>query len=161
MNSCLFCNPEYRKSASYFENEYFFVIFDIHPVSPGHSVIISKRHILNFLDLTTNEWQELQLTIRKTIDTIEKTDLKKIYEEIKQKQITQNSILFCDYALKHSRINKKPDAYNHGLNDGRAAGRTVDHLHWHVIPRYENDVADPTGGVRFVIPELGNYKISK
>lgn len=32
-----------------------------------------------------------------------------------------------------------PDAYNIYINDGEAAGRTVDHLHVHLIPRYEED----------------------
>ena len=50
-----------------------------------------------------------------------------------------------------------PDAYNVGLNDGKAAGQTVFHLHIHLIPRYHGDVPDPTGGVRNVIPEKGNY----
>lgn len=51
-----------------------------------------------------------------------------------------------------------PDGYNVGFNLGQAAGQTVGHLHIHVIPRYEGDVDDPTGGVRLVIPERGNYR---
>ncbi len=49
------------------------------------------------------------------------------------------------------------DAYNLGLNDGRAAGRTIDHCHFHLIPRYEGDVEDPRGGIRHIIPGKGNY----
>ena len=30
-------------------------------------------------------------------------------------------------------------AFNLGVNNGRAAGQLVDHLHLHVIPRFEND----------------------
>jgi diadenosine tetraphosphate (Ap4A) HIT family hydrolase len=50
-----------------------------------------------------------------------------------------------------------PAGYNIGVNVGPAAGQTVDHLHVHVIPRYQGDVPDPTGGVRNVIPSRGNY----
>ncbi len=50
-----------------------------------------------------------------------------------------------------------PAAYNVGLNDGKAAGQTVFHLHIHLIPRYFGDVPDPIGGVRNVIPDKGNY----
>jgi diadenosine tetraphosphate (Ap4A) HIT family hydrolase len=35
-----------------------------------------------------------------------------------------------------------------GVNDGREAGRSVDQLHFHAIPRWEGDVDDPAGGVR-------------
>ena len=52
---------------------------------------------------------------------------------------------------------RQPNGYNIGINVGRAAGQTVFHLHVHVIPRYEGDVPDPRGGVRFVIPEKANY----
>ncbi len=51
-----------------------------------------------------------------------------------------------------------PDGYNIGINAGEAAGQTVMHLHVHVIPRYRGDVDDPAGGVRFVIPERGDYR---
>ena len=56
-------------------------------------------------------------------------------------------------------VSHQPDGYNVGFNSGRAAGQTVGHLHIHVIPRYDGDVDDPRGGVRFVIPERGNYKV--
>ena len=49
-----------------------------------------------------------------------------------------------------------PDGYNVGFNAGSAAGQTVDHLHIHVIPRFDGDVPDPRGGVRHVIPERGS-----
>ena len=51
----------------------------------------------------------------------------------------------------------RPDGYNVGFNAGAAAGQTVPHLHIHVIPRYHNDVPDPRGGIRHVIPGKGNY----
>ena len=49
------------------------------------------------------------------------------------------------------------DGYNVGVNVGQAAGQTVMHAHIHLIPRYQGDVPDPRGGVRFVIPEKANY----
>lgn len=51
----------------------------------------------------------------------------------------------------------RPDAFNIGVNDGQAAGQTVPHAHVHVIPRYAGDVADPRGGVRWVIAEKADY----
>lgn len=44
------------------------------------------------------------------------------------------------------------DGWTIGINEGRAAGRTVDHVHIHLIPRRFGDVPDPRGGVRNVLP---------
>ena len=46
-----------------------------------------------------------------------------------------------------------PDGYTIGVNEGRAAGRSVDHLHIHLIPRHVGDVADPRGGIRRIFPD--------
>ncbi len=51
----------------------------------------------------------------------------------------------------------RPTAYNVGVNVGADAGQTVSHVHVHVIPRYPGDVADPRGGVRWVIPDRAAY----
>lgn len=50
------------------------------------------------------------------------------------------------------------DGFNVGFNYGPAAGQTVEWPHVHLIPRRNGDMEDPTGGVRHVIPEKGNYK---
>jgi len=50
-----------------------------------------------------------------------------------------------------------PVGYNVGANVGVAAGQTVGHVHVHVIPRYEGDVDDPRGGVRWVLPARADY----
>lgn len=50
-----------------------------------------------------------------------------------------------------------PDGFNLGLNDGPAAGQTMPQFHFHVIPRYQADVSDPRGGVRWVIPGKARY----
>jgi diadenosine tetraphosphate (Ap4A) HIT family hydrolase len=51
----------------------------------------------------------------------------------------------------------KPDGFNIGFNMNKAAGQTVFHTHIHVIPRYEGDVENPRGGIRNVIPGMGDY----
>lgn len=45
-----------------------------------------------------------------------------------------------------------PDGYTIGVNEGRAAGRTVDHVHLHLVPRRWGDVQDPRGGIRRALP---------
>jgi diadenosine tetraphosphate (Ap4A) HIT family hydrolase len=51
----------------------------------------------------------------------------------------------------------RPDGINVGVNDGMAAGQTVMHAHVHIIPRRQGDMADPRGGVRWVLPKKANY----
>jgi len=50
------------------------------------------------------------------------------------------------------------DGFNVGFNYGATAGQTVGWPHVHLIPRRKGDMEDPTGGVRHVIPERGNYR---
>lgn len=63
--------------------------------------------------------------------------------------------------LKRARmrlgVEFNPDGYTIGINDGRAAGQTIPHVHLHLIPRHAGDVPDPRGGVRWVIPDNANY----
>lgn len=46
MESCLFCNIAARKipAAIVFEDEAVVAFLDIHPVSPGHTLVIPKEH---------------------------------------------------------------------------------------------------------------------
>lgn len=50
-----------------------------------------------------------------------------------------------------------PAGFNIGINDGKAAGQTVMHLHIHLIPRYPGDKSDPRGGVRWMFPDKADY----
>ncbi|QSS96116.1 HIT family protein [Psychroflexus sp. ALD_RP9] len=50
-----------------------------------------------------------------------------------------------------------PDGFNIGININEAAGQTIFHCHIHIIPRYNNDVENPRGGVRGVIDGKKEY----
>ena len=70
--------------------------------------------------------------------------------------LTDGEVQACAALLKSER--KKlleeiaPDGFNIGVNDGTAAGQSIEHTHWHLIPRFKGDHPDPRGGVRHVIP---------
>ena len=101
------------------ENPLAYVRYDSNSLSRGHVLVIPKRHVANFFDMTADEqWAVLAL-------------LREIQKAI-QKQ--------------HS-----PDGYNIGVNVGKAGGQSRMHVHMHLIPRYEGDVADPRGGIRCVL----------
>ena len=56
-------------------------------------------------------------------------------------------------------ISKKynPNSYNIGINEGEVAGRSVPHLHVHLIPRYKGDVENPRGGIRNILSDKADY----
>jgi histidine triad (HIT) family protein len=46
------------------------------------------------------------------------------------------------------------------VNNGRAAGQTIDHCHWHLIPRFNNDaVSWPWPHSEYVGDELDQMKV--
>ncbi|MDD1660167.1 MAG: HIT family protein [Methanomicrobiales archaeon] len=45
-----------------------------------------------------------------------------------------------------------PAGYNLGVNIGRAAGQAVQHVHFHLVPRYPGDAHGQGSGMRHVIP---------
>lgn len=52
-----------------------------------------------------------------------------------------------------SSRSSRPMASIFGINVGAAASQTVGHAHVHLILRYRNEVVDPRGDVRDVIPD--------
>ena len=76
-------------------------------------------------------------------------------------ELTKDDILqLYDLIIKTKKIISEKynsDGYNIGLNEGNAAGQTINHLHIHIIPRYKNDIKNPRGGIRNIIPDKGNY----
>lgn len=50
-----------------------------------------------------------------------------------------------------------PDGFNLGINIGKAAGQTVEHVHIHLIPRFSGDMKNPRGGVRHCVEGKGYY----
>ncbi len=52
---------------------------------------------------------------------------------------------------------KSVKGFNIGTNSGKVAGQTIMHCHIHLIPRRKDDVVNPQGGVRAVIPSKQHY----
>lgn len=76
--------------------------------------------------------------------------------------LSSEELIACHELLvqaRHLILEQDPSVqgFNIGLNAGEAAGQTVFHCHFHLIPRRLGDVAEPRGGVRNVIPGKGSY----
>lgn len=54
-NKCMFCNQE----EIILENELAWTRYDRYPVSPGHMLIITKRHVADFFNTTIEERRAL------------------------------------------------------------------------------------------------------
>jgi diadenosine tetraphosphate (Ap4A) HIT family hydrolase len=107
------------------QNEWAMVIRDGFPVSPGHTLVIPKRHVGSYFEL-----RDAEADAMRSLLLAAKTKVDEAF---------------------------RPDSYNIGINDGPQAGQTVPHVHMHLIPRYQGDVKDPRGGVRWLIPEKADY----
>jgi diadenosine tetraphosphate (Ap4A) HIT family hydrolase len=108
-------------------DDLFAVVSDKFPVSPGHTLIIPRRALSRFQEL----------------DVAEKSRL------LEWVEWTQNWLL--------ATMSPVPDAFNLGVNDGKAAGQTMPQFHFHLIPRHDGDVVDPRGGIRWVKPDKAKY----
>ena len=73
-NPCLFCNINSKDLI--FDNEFAFASFDSYPVSKYHSLIVPKRHILDYFELNHEELlacNDLIKKIKKKIQNEDKT----------------------------------------------------------------------------------------
>lgn len=157
-SECLFCEIYKDKTDIVFENDSFYGRFDRFPVAPGHGLVIPKRHVVSYLELTENEQRDMLPAIKGMIRIIESVDREELYGKIFDNPINEKMKAFLQKMLSHVSLNKEPDGYNIGVNEGIPAGRTIHHVHIQVIPRYIGDVEDFVGGIRHVIPGMGNYK---
>jgi diadenosine tetraphosphate (Ap4A) HIT family hydrolase len=108
-------------------DDLFAVVSDKFPVSPGHTLIVPRRPLTRFRELNAAEKSRLLVWV----------------------EWAQNRLL--------ATLSPAPDAFNLGVNDGKAAGQTMPQFHFRVIPRHSGDVPDPRGGIRWVIPGKAKY----
>ena len=127
-NPCLFCNI--NKSGCAHKNDLAYASYDSYPVSKHHCLIIPKRHIKDYFDLSKDEL----IACDKLIN------------------IVKEEILSNDKTVK---------GFNLGTNIGKASGQSILHCHFHLIPRRKDDVENPQGGIRSVIPNKQHYKRDK
>ena len=71
-NPCLFCNTKESKFTN--QNELAYASYDTYPVSKYHCLIIPKRHIKDFFELTDEELVACNDLIRKVKDEVIKKD---------------------------------------------------------------------------------------
>ncbi len=110
---CVFCDlPERgadRDNRVVARSEHAYVLLNNYPYSPGHVMVIPYAHTGEYADLSE--------------------DVLLDHARLKQR------------SFEALREGLDPDAFNAGLNlgGGPAGGSIEDHLHTHVVPRWEGD----------------------
>ncbi len=123
---CPFCAPDAARGV--FTEPLVYALWDGYPVSPGHALVISTRHVATWFDASDDEHRAIDAALA-----------------------TARAVILDRFR------DRPPDGWNIGINAGASAGQTVMHLHVHLIPRWTGDVENPRGGVRHVMPGKGNY----
>ncbi|MXR50499.1 HIT domain-containing protein [Halovenus sp. WSH3] len=113
-DDCVFCElPDADGSDREYNllarGEHAFVLLNNYPYNPGHAMVIPHEHTGEYRDLDETSLLAKERLVQRTIDAM-------------------------DEALR-------PDGYNVGYNLGHAAagGSIGDHLHAHIVPRWEGD----------------------
>ena len=113
----------------------------------------------SIFNLNETEQSDYFEAIKGVRRVVEKTTMKDLYQEMLGRDYLKDRPKdHIETVLQLPFLGRKPDAYTVGNNDGREAGRSIDHLHVIILPRYKGDVADPRGGIRNVIPNRANYQ---
>lgn len=109
---CLFCKIVRGEipSARVLETDAAVAFLDIHPVNPGHVLLVARDHYATLAELPAAQAEHL------------------------------GGLLpgLCQAVLRATGA----DGLNAIANLGRAAGQTIDHVHWHVIPRFNDDAVN-------------------
>ncbi len=128
---CIFCKIGKKEIQSYIidETDNFIAVLDINPHAPGHTLVLPKEHIVNFVDIPEEVEKEL-------VDFL-KSIIKKLGEKL-------NTV---DFTI--------------GINEGKLAGRAIDHLHIHIMPRFKNDKGGSIHSVVFNPPKESLEEIYK
>jgi len=91
--------------------------------------VYEDDNVLAFLDIFPHAKGHTIVIPKQHISTL---------EELSEQQWKDISVGLKE-ALKKINETLKPDGCNVGINNKEEAGQVVPHVHWHILPRYEND----------------------
>jgi diadenosine tetraphosphate (Ap4A) HIT family hydrolase len=158
MEDCIFCLETSKiKNIILYQNENVYVRIDNFPVAFGHVEILPIRHFPSVKDLPKEVWSDLYDGIVNAKIALNNRDkIMEYYKELSLNPVSDESANFLKKAIESKFAHKKIDGYTIGFNDGIAAGQSIMHCHLHLIPRFEGDVAQASGGIRGIFGEA-NY----
>ncbi|MEM3839336.1 MAG: HIT domain-containing protein [Candidatus Micrarchaeaceae archaeon] len=104
-----FCNKEDIAGTIFYKSRHFMALYNIRPILPGHSLLIPIRHVTRITELDEEESKDMVRSMKEVLPV-----LVKFYGD-------------------------KDGSYNLAVQSGPSSGRTIDHLHIHLIPRKPDD----------------------
>ncbi len=104
-NPCIFCFP--KKKDLIFENKLAYATIDSFPVSRFHSLIIPKRCVKSYFDLTLKEIVACNKLIKKLKKKVEKKD-----KSVKGFNVGTNSGKVAGQSINHCHIHLIPRRLN-------------------------------------------------
>jgi len=111
MKDCIFCKiskgeiPDER----IYESENFFSVWDIHPAVNGHTIVISKKHFDNFLELPSELASEMNNCVKETCKIL----IQKL--SVDGFNISTNVHEAGEQAIKHLHVHIFPRENNDGV----------------------------------------------
>ena len=101
MSNCIFCNISPKRIVH--EYKHFNVIRDVFPVTPLHSLIITKRHVVSYFQCSKAELEEIPMIL----DT-QRTELKYLDNQITGYNIGMNIGEDAGQSIFHCHIHIIP-----------------------------------------------------
>lgn len=117
--NCSFCTESVVQSQKCYEDENILILYTHKPIIKGHCLVIPKRHVESFHDMSSEELISVKEGITKLFQAAQKT-----YNATSYLLLQKN---------------------------GKPAGQSVPHVHFHFFPRKEDDYTDIGVLARFYI----------
>jgi bis(5'-adenosyl)-triphosphatase len=111
-----FCSAVDTGKTQFYGTSHFMVLYNIRPIAAGHSLFVPVRHVERITELTDKEAKDLNRVMKEVIP-----------------------VLIRFYG-------SEDNSYNLAVQSGPYSGRTIDHLHIHIIPRKPDDKYQKRGG---------------
>lgn len=112
---CPFCGARQRTFA---QKPHAYLTYSIAPYAKYHLLVIPKKHVRDFTDLSAREWRDVRSLLSVGIELLTEKGVR-------------------DYTIL--------------VRSGNVAGRSVEHLHFHIVPKHRIGDLDHKGRSRRVM----------
>ena len=121
---CIFCKIVKGKIPcnKIYEDKDTLAFLDIHPINPGHTIVIPKKHVKDFYNLDDKTYLNVMKTVKKLSKTIE--------TKIKPKKV---GLIVAGWDVPHAHIHIVPmhdyhDITSKSLIEGKKSNPSIEEL---------------------------------